>query len=58
MSPLETDVPVQNVTPTPEEAKAPENDVRAKVLDMLADQGLTFDEIQVRVTCNHCRKVT
>ena len=58
MSPLETDVPVQNVTPTPEEAKALENDVRAKVLDMLADHELTINEIQVGVTCDHCRKVT
>ena len=46
MSLLETDVPVRNVITTdPEKAKALESDVRAKVLDMLADQEMTIGEI-------------
>ncbi len=46
MSLLETDVPVRNViTTAPEKAKALENDVRAKILDMLADQEMTISEI-------------
>lgn len=46
MSLLETDVPVRNVITTdPEKAKALENDVRAKVLDMLADQEMTIEQI-------------
>lgn len=43
---LETDVPVRNVITTdPEKAKALENDVRAKILDMLADQEMSIREI-------------
>jgi DNA-binding transcriptional ArsR family regulator len=46
MSLLETDVPVRNViTTTPEKAKALEQDVRAKILDMLADNEMTIGEI-------------
>lgn len=46
MSLLETDVPVRNViTTAPEKAKALENDVRTKVLDMLADREMTIGEI-------------
>lgn len=46
MSLLETDVPIRNViTTTPETARALENDVRAKILDMLADQEMTIKEI-------------
>ncbi|WP_265107893.1 ArsR/SmtB family transcription factor [Halosolutus halophilus] len=46
MSLLETDVPVRNVITTdPEKAKALENDVRAKILDMLADQEMSIREI-------------
>ena len=46
MSLLETDVPVRNVITTdPEKAKALENDVRAKILDMLADREMTIGEI-------------
>lgn len=46
MSLLETDVPIQNVvTTTPETARALENDVRAKILDMLADQEMTIEQI-------------
>jgi DNA-binding transcriptional ArsR family regulator len=46
MSLLETDVPVRNVITTdPEKAKALENDVRAKILDMLADQEMTVGQI-------------
>ena len=46
MSLLETDVPVRNVITTdPEKAKALENDVRAKILDMLADREMTVGEI-------------
>lgn len=46
MSLLETDVPVRNIITTdPEKAKALENDVRAKILDMLADQEMPIGEI-------------
>nr|WP_231512878.1 winged helix-turn-helix domain-containing protein [Haloferax mediterranei] len=46
MSLLETDVPVRNIiTMAPEKAKALENDVRAKILDMLADREMTISEI-------------
>jgi DNA-binding transcriptional ArsR family regulator len=46
MSLLETDVPVQNVITTdPSKAKALENTVRAKILDMLADEEMTIEEI-------------
>lgn len=46
MSLLETDVPIQNVITTdPDRAKALENTARAKILDMLADEELTIEEI-------------
>lgn len=46
MSLLETEVPITDViTITPEKAKALENDARAKILDMLADDEMTIEEI-------------
>jgi len=40
MALFESDVPIREVVTTdPEKAKALENDVRAKILDMLADEG-------------------
>lgn len=46
MALLETEVPIREViTTTPEKAKALENDVRAKVLDMLVDEEKTIEEI-------------
>lgn len=50
MSLLETDVPVRNVITTgPEEARALENDVRAKILDMLAAVEMTVGEIHAEL---------
>lgn len=47
MSLFESDVPVRDViTTNPETAKALENDVRAKILDMLADEAMTIAEIR------------
>ena len=44
---LESDVPIRDViTTNPEKAKALENDVRAKILDMLADEELTIQAIR------------
>lgn len=46
MSLLQTDVPIQTVITTdPEKAKALENTVRAKILDMLADEEMTIEGI-------------
>lgn len=46
MSLLETDVTIENVITTdPEKARALENNVRAKILDMLADESMTVEEI-------------
>ena len=46
MSLMETEVAVENVITTdPEKAKALDNDVRAKILDMLADAEMTIEEI-------------
>lgn len=46
MSLLETDVPVRNVITTDlNKAKALENDVRAKILDMLVEEELTIEGI-------------
>jgi len=46
MSLLEADVPIENVITTdPEKANALENDLRAKILDMLADEAMTVEEI-------------
>jgi DNA-binding transcriptional ArsR family regulator len=50
MSLFEEDVPVQNViTTNPKKAKALEQDVRAKILDMLADEALTIGEIHAEL---------
>lgn len=47
MSLLETEVTIENVITTdPEKAGALENDVRAKILDMLADEEMTIEEIR------------
>lgn len=47
MSLLETDVPIRSVvTTTPQEARALENDVRAKILDILVDREMTVGEIR------------
>jgi DNA-binding transcriptional ArsR family regulator len=46
MTLLESDVPIRDVVTTdPEKAKALENDVRAKILDMLAAAEMTIEEI-------------
>jgi len=46
MALFESDVPIREVVTTdPEKAKAPENDVRAKILDMLADEEMTIEGI-------------
>ena len=46
MTLLESEVPIRNVITTdPEKAKALENGVRAKVLDMLADDEMTIEAI-------------
>ena len=50
MSLLETEVPIRDVITTdPEKAKALENDVRAKILDMLADEELTIEAIHAEL---------
>jgi DNA-binding transcriptional ArsR family regulator len=50
MSLLESDVPVREVITTdPAKAKALENDVRAKILDMLADTEMTIAEIRMEL---------
>lgn len=44
---LESDVPIKEVVTTdPEKAKALENDVRAKILDMLVDDEMTAEAIR------------
>jgi DNA-binding transcriptional ArsR family regulator len=46
MTLLETDVPIRNVITTdPEKAKALENDLRAKIVDIIADEAKTIEEI-------------
>ncbi|MFB6220346.1 MAG: helix-turn-helix domain-containing protein [Halolamina sp.] len=46
MALFESDVPVREVVTTdPEKAKALENDVRAKILDMLAEEAMTIEQI-------------
>lgn len=46
MTLLDADVPIREVVTTdPEKAKALENDVRAKILDMLAIEEMTIEEI-------------
>jgi DNA-binding transcriptional ArsR family regulator len=50
MSLLEEEVPVRNVITTdPQKAKALEQNVRAKILDMLADEELTVEEIHAEL---------
>jgi DNA-binding transcriptional ArsR family regulator len=50
MSLLETEVPVRNVITTdPEQARALEQDVRAKILDMLADDEMTIEDIHAEL---------
>lgn len=50
MSLLETEVPIRDVITTdPKKAKALENDVRAKILDMLAEEELTIEEIHTEL---------
>lgn len=50
MSLLEEDVPIRNVITTdPQKAQALENDVRAKILDMLAEDELTIEEIHAEL---------
>ncbi|QIO22676.1 winged helix-turn-helix domain-containing protein [Haloarcula sp. JP-L23] len=47
MALFESDVPIREVVTTdPEKAKALENDLRAKVLDMLAEEEMTIEAIQ------------
>ncbi|MFB6114763.1 MAG: ArsR/SmtB family transcription factor [Candidatus Nanohalobium sp.] len=47
MSLLETEVSIENVITTdPEKAKALENDVRTKILDMLADEEMNIEQIK------------
>ena len=46
MALLESDVPIREVVTTdPQKAKALENDVRAKILDMLAEEEMTIEGI-------------
>jgi DNA-binding transcriptional ArsR family regulator len=50
MSLLDTDVPVTDVITTdPSKAKALENDVRAKILDMLADEQMNIEAIKTEL---------
>jgi len=50
MSLFETDVPIREVVTTaPEQARALENDVRAKILDMLAEQEMTIENIDAEL---------
>jgi len=50
MALLDSDVPIRDVVTTdPEKAKALENDLRAKVLDMLAESALTIKEIHAEL---------
>lgn len=50
MALLESDVPIREVVTTdPAKAKALENDVRAKVVDMLAEEEMTIEEIHVEL---------
>ena len=50
MSLLDADVPIRDVITTDlETAKALENDVRAKILDMLADEAMTIAEIRTEL---------
>lgn len=51
MSLLETEVAIENViTIDPQKASALKNNVRAKILDMLADEEMTVEEIREELT--------
>ena len=51
MALLESDVPIREVVTTdPEKAKALDNDVRSKVLDMLAEEEMTIEGIHAELT--------
>ncbi|WP_435120071.1 winged helix-turn-helix domain-containing protein [Halolamina sp. C58] len=57
MALLEEDVPITNVITTdPTKAKALENDVRAKILDMLTDREMTIEEIHTELERRHEEK--
>jgi DNA-binding transcriptional ArsR family regulator len=50
MALLESDVPIREVVTTgPEKAKALENDLRVKILDMLAESAMTIPEIRTEL---------
>lgn len=50
MALLESDVPIREILTTdPEKAKALENDARAKILDMLADEEMTIEAIHAEL---------
>ena len=50
MALFDSDVPIREVVTTdPEKAKGLDNDVRAKVLDMLADEAMTIEEIHAEL---------
>ncbi|MFB6235873.1 MAG: helix-turn-helix domain-containing protein [Halopenitus sp.] len=50
MSLMEADVAIENVITTdPTKAKALENDIRAKILDMLADEEMTIEAIHAEL---------
>lgn len=54
MALLEEEVPIRNViTIDPTEAKALENDIRAKILSMLTDEALTIEEIHEELRHRH-----
>lgn len=57
MALLEEDVRIKNViTTNPTKAKALENDVRAKILDMLTDREMTIEEIHAELERRHEEK--
>lgn len=57
MALLEEDVPIKNVITTdPTKAKALENDVRAKILDMLTDREMTVQDIHAELERRHEKK--
>lgn len=57
MALLESDVPIRNVVTTdPQTAKALDNDVRAKILDIVADDPRTIEEIQAELARRDAEK--
>jgi DNA-binding transcriptional ArsR family regulator len=59
MSLLQTDVPIQNVITTDlDKAQALENTARAKILDMLADDEMTIEEITAELARRGDEKAT